>query len=60
MHALLAATLLAAASPSGEVAVGAPAPDFTVTADDGKPWKLSDQKGKTVVLVFYPKAFTGG
>ena len=51
----LAATILAA-----EPAVGAKAPDFTITADDGTPWHLADHAGHTVVLVFYPKAFTGG
>lgn len=29
------------------------APDFTLLDKDGKPWKLSDQRGKTVVLNFW-------
>jgi peroxiredoxin len=29
------------------------APDFTLPDKDGKPWKLSDQRGKTVVLNFW-------
>jgi peroxiredoxin Q/BCP len=41
-------------------AVGAPAPAFTLTSDQGKPTSLSDYKGKWVVLYFYPKDFTGG
>lgn len=42
-------------------AVGEIAPDFTVPADDGTPFTLSSLRGKkTVVLVFFPKAFTGG
>jgi len=34
--------------------VGDQAPDFTLKDGDGNNWKLSDQKGKTVVLLFYP------
>jgi peroxiredoxin Q/BCP len=34
--------------------VGEPAPDFTLKDGDGQVWKLSDQLGKTVVLLFYP------
>ena len=33
---------------------GNEAPDFTLADGDGKSWKLSDQRGKTVVLLFYP------
>ena len=40
--------------------VGDKAPDFTLTADDGKSVALSDFKGKQVVLYFYPKASTPG
>ncbi len=34
--------------------IGENAPDFTLNDGDGRDWKLSDQKGKTVVLLFYP------
>ena len=34
--------------------VNEPAPDFTLPDGDGKPWRLSDQRGKVVVLLFYP------
>ena len=40
--------------------VGQNAPDFSVLADSGKPVKLSDFKGKKVVLYFYPKDDTPG
>lgn len=45
--------------------VGDVAPDFTVrgATKDGvlaKPIRLSDFKGNTVVLAFFPKARTGG
>src|SRR5215470_62304 len=40
--------------------VGQKAPDFTVMDDSGKKVKLSDLKGKKVVLYFYPKDDTPG
>jgi peroxiredoxin Q/BCP len=40
--------------------VGNKAPDFTLPDQDGKPVKLSDFKGKRVVVFFYPKASTPG
>ena len=39
---------------------GDTAPNFTLTSDAGNLVKLSDFKGKNVVLYFYPKDFTGG
>lgn len=41
-------------------AVGATAPAFTLTTNEGKQVSLSDFKGKWVVLYFYPKDFTEG
>lgn len=40
--------------------VGTDAPDFTLVDADGKSHKLSDYKGKIVVLYFYPKDDTPG
>lgn len=40
--------------------VGDPAPPFALQGSDGKVHRLSDYKGKTVVLAWFPKAFTGG
>jgi peroxiredoxin len=34
--------------------VGDTAPDFTLKTQDDKEWKLSAQKGKNVVLLWYP------
>jgi peroxiredoxin Q/BCP len=42
------------------LAVGAIAPDFTTKDDTGKTVSLSDFRGKTVVLYFYPKDDTPG
>ena len=40
--------------------VGDQAPDFEVNDQDGNPVKLSDYKGKKVVLYFYPRDNTPG
>lgn len=40
--------------------VGDTAPDFVVNDQDGKPVKLSDLRGKKVILYFYPKDMTPG
>ena len=42
------------------LADGDPAPDFTLTSDSGDPVRLSDLRGKPVVLYFYPKDDTPG
>lgn len=39
--------------------VGALAPDFELQDQHGTPVKLSDFRGRKVVLVFYPLAFSG-
>ncbi len=42
-------------------APGQPAPDFSAAATSGGALGLSSYKGKqTLVLAFFPKAFTGG
>ena len=48
-----------------ELKVGDPAPDFTVTwvtaaGTEAKPFTLSQHRGETVVLAFFPKARTRG
>ena len=39
---------------------GQPAPDFTLPDQDGEPVALSQLRGRTVVVYFYPKADTPG
>ena len=34
--------------------IGDQAPNFTLKDGDGNSWSLGDQRGKTVVLLFYP------
>jgi peroxiredoxin len=41
------------------VKVGDPAPDFTLKAHNGETFSLGEQRGKNVVLAFYPFAFSG-
>jgi cytochrome oxidase Cu insertion factor (SCO1/SenC/PrrC family) len=50
----------AAANPQPQISVGQPAPDFTLPDQDGKMHRLADYRGKTVILAFYPKDYTGG
>lgn len=37
-----------------KLTVGAPAPDFTLKDGNGDDWRLSNHRGKVVVLLFYP------
>ena len=43
-----------------ELKVGDNAPSFNLPGTDGKTYSLPQLKGKTVVLAWFPKAFTGG
>ena len=43
-----------------DLAEGAPAPDFTLPLDDGTTFQLSAQRGRPVVLYFYPQDDSGG
>jgi peroxiredoxin len=59
----LAAALTGSAQtpqPAVELKVGDQAPAFALPGSDGKEHRLADLKGKTVVLAWFPKAFTGG
>lgn len=39
---------------SNNLKVNEPAPDFTLPDGNGAEWHLADQRGKVVVLLFYP------
>ena len=56
MNTLVLALVAAAAMPSP----GSKAPAFSLESSSGKTVSLDDFKGRTVVLAFFPKAFTGG
>jgi peroxiredoxin Q/BCP len=58
--AAVLAPAMGAYANSAAPAVGAPAPDFSLTSNEGHPASLKDYRGKWVVLYFYPKDFTGG
>jgi peroxiredoxin Q/BCP len=67
LPSLAVAALLALAAPATaqDLKVGDAAPDFTVTwvtaaGPEAKPFKLSEHRGETVVLAFFPKARTRG
>ena len=45
---------------SPAIDIGAPAPDFSLTDDQGHGIALSDFRGRKLVLYFYPKAETAG
>ncbi len=53
MKTVLAAVLLLASAAHAAPQLGAPAPDFTLSDQSGKPVKLSDAKGKLVVLEWF-------
>ena len=62
LAAACAASLLAAhgSAAGDQPAVGAPAPDVSLTSNEGSQVSLKDYRGKWVVLYFYPKDFTSG
>jgi peroxiredoxin Q/BCP len=47
-------------TPAVELKPGDQAPAFALAGSDGKTHRLSDYKGRAVVLAWFPKAFTGG
>jgi thioredoxin-dependent peroxiredoxin len=54
------AAAVGAGSTPTELAVGKPAPEFSVKASDGASFGTSSLKGKPVVVYFYPKDETPG
>ena len=61
LSAFIVAMLVVAQLHAADLKVGDDAPDFELTASDGKTYKLSDFKGKqAVVVAWFPRAFTPG
>jgi len=58
--ACLTPAMTAAQDQPAALNVGDKAPDFSLPGSDGKTYSLAALKGKTVVLAWFPKAFTGG
>jgi peroxiredoxin Q/BCP len=56
----LAGVTAFAPAPAADLKPGDPAPAFRLEGSDGKTHDLADLKGKTVVVSWFPKAFTGG
>lgn len=54
-QALVLTSLLAASSLMAAPEIAKPAPDFTLTGHDGKSYKLSDYKGRYIVLEWWNK-----
>jgi peroxiredoxin len=52
--------LFVAMMTAAALAPGSKAPQFTLESTSGKKVSLSDLQGRTVVLAFFSKAFTGG
>ena len=49
-----------AAPPKTHLKPGDEAPDFRLRTTDGKEFHLAALRGRTVVVAFFPAAFTGG
>ena len=45
---------------SSSLTIGENAPEFSLKDQSGKIRRLSDYKGKKLVIYFFPKAFTPG
>ena len=56
----LAAAACASDGGKKELGPGDPAPAMSLKGSDGKTHSLADYRGKTVVVAWFPKAFTGG
>ena len=44
----------------GKLEIGDPAPPWRLQGSDGKTHDLADDRGRFVVLAWFPKAFTPG
>lgn len=58
--ALAGSGVLGGGAHAQELGPGDPAPAFALPGSDGRTHRLADYRGRTVVLAWFPKAFTGG
>jgi len=58
--ALIILSVVAFPAAANELKPGDLAPDFNLRGSDGNLHRLSEYRGQTVVLAWFPKAFTGG
>ena len=56
----LAGAVFSGPAGAAELDIGDTAPPFELMGSDGRTHTLADYRGKTVVLAWFPKAFTGG
>ena len=59
MLVLMAPVYAEKGDPAG-LHAGDAAPPFSLTGSDGNTYSLEELAGKTVVIAWFPKAFTGG
>ncbi len=52
--------LLGLALAGADLAIGQPAPEFALPDETGRVHRLLDYRGKTLVVMFFPKDFTPG
>ena len=57
---LTAMVALSGVAQAQELMPGDAAPPFELPGSDGKTHRLADYVGTTVILAWFPKAFTGG
>jgi peroxiredoxin Q/BCP len=60
MVAVAVATVGVGGAAAQGLEAGDMAPEFSLPGSDGKTHTLADYAGRTVVLAWFPKAFTGG
>lgn len=58
--AAISAVLGSGGAYAQELGPGDAAPTFELPGSDGNTHNLADYRGRTVVLAWFPKAFTGG
>ena len=60
LGAVLAMAAVGGGAYAQQVGPGDVAPPFELPGSDGQTHRLTDYHGRTVVIAWFPKAFTGG